>query len=271
MKPILKKSTSIGLIIGSISIALLSLYCLQRKLVYNPSHVKPTREAFHAQDMQRIQLQTVDKLQLNAWYKPAQNGGPTVIIFHGNAGHIGTRMPLARKLIQKKLGVLLFDYRGYGGNSGHPSEQGLYDDARAGMHFLKSQHVKPEKIVLYGESIGTGVAVKMAMEYPKACALILQSPYTRLSDLGKYHYPWIPIAPWDKFDSLGRISSIHIPLLAFHGTDDKVVPYTQGLSLFKAANPPKQWERIPGKGHGGLWDKQFINTVDQFITSHCDV
>ena len=252
-----------------IVLAPLLFYVLQRTLIYIPSQKKPTRVAFRAEDMQRIELFTEDNIVLNAWYKPAAPHKPTLIIFHGNAGHIGARMPLARQLIQQKFGVLLLEYRGYGGNAGHPTEQGLYQDARTGMMFLKKQHVPLEHIVLYGESLGTGVATKMAEEYPGACALILQSPYTNLSDLGRYHYPWIPLSPWDKFDSLSRIKSIHMPLLALHGTQDRVIPYSHGRALFEAANQPKQWVSLTKRGHGGLWTPAFIEAVSDFITLHC--
>lgn len=252
-----------------IILAMLGFYLFQRTLIYAPSKTVPTREAYQAKDMQNIELTTEDELVLNAWYKPAPEGKPTIILFHGNAGHIGTRMPLARQLIQQGFGILIFDYRGYGGNSGRPSEQGLYDDARAGMQFLTQQGIPSQEIVLYGESLGTGVATKMAIEHPKSCALILQSPYTKLADLGRYHYPFIPIEPWDKFDSIGRIQNIHIPLLALHGTRDKVVPYRQGKALYKKANAPKQWAKLNQQGHGGLWSPAFIQTVHQFINEHC--
>ncbi|MDX2345987.1 MAG: alpha/beta fold hydrolase [Legionella sp.] len=259
-------------ILAFIILGALLLYLMQRTLVYSPSKITPSQKAFQAEDMQRVKLLTADNISLNAWYKAAPNPKkPTVIVFHGNAGHIGTRMPLARQLIQKGFGILLLDYRGYGGNPGRPSEQGLYQDARAGMAFLKQQHIPMQHTVLYGESIGTGVAVKMATEYPKACALILQSPYTTLTELGEYHYPWIPIAPWDKFDSLGRVKSIHMPLLALHGTQDIVVPYQQGRRLFKAANQPKLWHRIESKGHKDLWTPEFIQTVNDFIAKHCSL
>jgi uncharacterized protein len=250
-------------------IAAILLYCFQRVLVYNPSKITPTRTAFHAEDMQHIQLMTKDNLSLNAWYKSATATQQTIIIFHGNAGHIGTRMPLARQLIQQGFGVLLLDYRGYGGNPGRPSEQGLYQDARAGMHYLKQQNIPAQSIVLYGESLGTGVATQMAMEYPKACALILQSPYTTLKALGKHRYPWIPIAPWDKFDSISNIKQIHTPVLMFHGDIDKVVPDWQGKALFAAANQPKQWITLKNKAHKNLWTPEFIQTVQQFIHQHC--
>lgn len=256
-------------ILAFIILSITLFYLLQRTLIYIPAKNIPSREAFHAEDMTQVTLHTHDNFNLNAWYKAAGAGKPSVIMFHGNAGHIGTRAPLARAFIKQGFGVLLLDYRGYGGNPGRPTEQGLYQDARAGMQFLKQHKVSLSTTVLYGESLGTGVATQIATEYPKACALVLQSPYTTLKALGQYHYPWIPIAPWDKFDSLGRINRIHMPLLALHGTQDVVVPYSQGQTLFAAANEPKQWVKLLNQGHGNLWSPAFINTVSGFITEHC--
>jgi len=253
-----------------IAIGMVVLYGLQRTLMYAPSKVTPERKTFQAQDMREVQFTTHDGITLHSWYKSAQKTKPTVVIFHGNAGHIGTRVPLARSFIKEGFGVLLLEYRGYGGNSGNPTEQGLYHDARAAMHFLDQEHVSLQKIVLYGESLGTGVATYIATQYPNACALILQSPYTSMTDLGRYHYPWIPFKPWDKFDSIGHLHAIHMPLLALHGTNDTVVPYQQGLTLFKTANQPKQWIELPGQGHAGLWQPKFLNTVTTFINLHCN-
>ncbi|MDF1683835.1 MAG: alpha/beta fold hydrolase [Legionellaceae bacterium] len=265
----MKLTSWLWTMLALIVIGMVMFYFLQRTLVYAPSKITPKRQAFQAEDMRVIQLATHDGLDLHSWYKPADQKKPTVIIFHGNAGHIGTRMPLARYLITQGLGVLLLEYRGYGGNPGKPTEQGLYDDTRAAMKFLRKEHVPLQNTVLYGESLGTGVATHVATEYPNACALILQSPYTTMSDLGRYHYPWIPIEPWDKFDSIGRIHTIHMPLLALHGTNDIVVPYTQGVALFEAANAPKQWVELPGQGHSDLWQPDFLNAITGFINLHC--
>lgn len=222
--------------------------------------------------MQQVTLITQDKLILNAWYKSANSNKPTVIIFHGNAGHIGTRMPLAHILTQKGFGVLLLEYRGYGGNPGKPSEKGLYLDAEAAMDFLKNELVQPHQVVLFGESLGTGVATEMAARYPHSCALILQSPYTSLAALRQYHYPWLPIKPWDKFDSIKRIPEIHIPLLVVHGLIDKVVPFEQGKTLYTVANEPKQWLLLPNSGHHSLWKSTlYQETLSSFISNNCHV
>lgn len=262
------KTAIISIIAGCLLFVVL-FYVFQRHLIYAPEKTAPMRAAFHAQDMQVLSLHTQDGLELSAWYKPASDSTkPTVLLLHGNAGHMGYRMPLVRQFIEVGFGVLLLEYRGYGGNAGHPTEQGLYVDARAGVRFLQQAGVAVDKIVLYGESLGTAVATQLATEYP-ACALVLQSPFTSLEAVGRYHYPWAIFPPIDKFDSLARIKNIHMPLLILHGTQDNVVPFIQGQALFKDANAPKQFITLPDKGHSNLWDSEFVHDVNQFISSAC--
>lgn len=245
----------------------LLMYFFQRKLIYFPAREMPRRQVFHAEDMQELWLKTSDGLNLLAWYKPAQANQPTLLFLHGNAGHIGNRMPLVRQFLSAGFGVLLLEYRGYGGNKGNPSEEGLYTDARAAMHFLLEQ-ANSSRPVLYGESLGSGVAVKIASEFP-VCALVLQSPYTSLSAVAHYHYPWIFVTPWDKFDSLARITAIKAPLLIVHGKQDQIIPFEQGLELYYQAHEPKTLVVPDMKDHNNLWDDNFVKTVIHFIQSHC--
>jgi fermentation-respiration switch protein FrsA (DUF1100 family) len=250
------------------SITVIAIYLLQRHLIYFPTKTPPNRHFFHADDMESLQILTSDHLQLHAWYKVAAPKKPTLLYLHGNAGHIGFRMPFVRQLLDEGWGVLLLDYRGYGGNQGEPTEPGLYEDGRSAMRWLLQHDIQSEHIVLYGESLGTGVATQIANEY-KVCAVVLQSPFTSLTALARYHYPWAFLPPWDKFDSLKRISTTHAPILFLHGTDDQIVPYAQGQTLFQAANEPKEWVMLPGKGHNDLWDADFVGHVIQFIAIHC--
>lgn len=243
-------------------------YSLQRYFIYFPSREKPKREEFNAEDMQVILISIAEGLTLSSWYKPATQGKPTLLYLHGNAGHIGYRMYLVRQFLDAGLGVLLLEYRGYGNNPGNPTESGLYDDGRAAIHFLQKQGIPEKHIVLYGESLGTGVATKIATEF-SICALVLQSPYTSLRALGRYHYPWLPIPTRDKYDSLSRIHKIHAPVLMLHGKLDVVVPYRQGRALFHEANQPKKWIEFPMKGHLNLWDASYAHTVIDFIKSYC--
>lgn len=245
-----------------------TLYLLQRHLIYYPAKEMPSRQLFHAEDMQQLTLQTADGMSLYGWYKPAAPNQPTLLYLHGNAGHIGFRMPWVRPFLSAGFGVFLLEYRGFGGNKGKPTEQGLYSDGRSAIHYLQKQGIRPDHLAIYGESLGTGVATKLASEYP-ICALVLQSPFTSLPAVARYHFPWALIEPWDKYDSLGRISSINVPLLILHGKKDTLVPFVQGLTLFNQANEPKRLIALENKGHNEMWDLNYFNEIRDFIRSHC--
>lgn len=246
----------------------LGIYIFQRYLIYMPAKDVPTREVYDALDMQVLHLVTADNIALLAWYKAATANQPTILLLHGNAGNIGYRMPLARQFITAGFGVLLLEYRGYAGNSGSPSERGFYTDSDAAMVFLHKQGISDKQIVLYGESLGTAVATQVATHY-FVCALILQSPFTSLASIAQRQYPWIPLKPWDRFDTLSRIQNIQTRLLILHGTHDTLVPFDDGLTLFKHALEPKQLLEFPGRGHNDLWDDDFFKQVIAFIRGNC--
>lgn len=264
----------IGIIVGKTVVVftaiILSLFVLvyfnQRKLLYFPDKKSVLPETFTAKRMQVIKLTTSDQLRLIAWYAPAQSNQATFIYFHGNAGHLGYRMPLVNALIDRGLGVLLLSYRGYAGNPGKPSERGLYRDGRAALHYLIKRGVKNRCIVLFGESLGSGVATKIASEYPVG-GVILQSPYTSISDVAKIHYPWIWLPPWDRYDSYSRIDQIKAPLLIIHGQEDAVVPFHLGKRLYDKANKPKRLLSLRGRGHNNLLSQEYLAGLFQFTRS----
>lgn len=243
------------------ALLLLQIPFIQRFFIYYPVKTYPNSQQFSAQDMESVILSSQDGLQLHAWYHPPIDHNPTILYLPGNAGHRGFRMNLARQFIQAGIGILLVDYRGFGGNPGRPNEQGLYADARAGMAFLKE---KSHPIIVYGESIGSGVAIQIATEFP-ICSLILQSPFTSFSDLKRSIYPWLPVFLYDKYDSAHKISSIHVPILILHGKRDRIVPYAQGATLYALAQQPKKLVPFANKGHNNLWDKHFAQIVISFI------
>jgi len=237
--------------------------------MYYPTGEKPALSVYHAKDMQEVTLNTKDGLSLISWYKPAKPNQPTIIYLHGNAGHIGHRMPLVRQLLDAGFGVLLLEYRGYGNNEGYPSEQGLYEDGYAAMRFLQARHIEPQQVILFGESLGSGVATELAVKYP-VCALVLQSPFTSMTDLARYHYPWVFLKPWDRFDSLSKIQSIHAPLLILHGAQDNIVPIAQGRKLFTQAQEPKKMLEFDESSHNNMWDvPSYSQNVIQFANKYC--
>src|SRR5262250_2244954 len=180
----------IGIAAGFYLAALLALFVFQRSLLYVPNTGAPSlAEAGLEGAMESVQIKTTDGLQLLAWYRaPSSNPGLMLVYFHGNAGHIGDRGDRVRPYLDAGFGVLLVEYRGYGGNPGRPSEAGLYADARAAIAFLREAGVGNDRIVLYGESLGTGVAVQMASE-GVGSALVLESPPSSIPAVAQSRYP----------------------------------------------------------------------------------
>ncbi len=241
---------------------LILMWLFQRQLMYFPNREKPALKDYQASDMQEVLLKTKDGLNLTAWYKAAATQKITIVYFHGNGGHMAGRMPLVRQILNQGYGVLLVSYRGYGGNPGSPTVKGLYLDGQAALDFA-NKHSKC--IVILGESLGTGVATKMALDFSIA-GLILQSPYTSMTDAAHYHYPFILIAPKDKYPNIDRINQISVPLLVLHGKQDKVVPFQQGQTIFNASQAKnKTLITIEDRGHNNLWGAKYLNALLMFL------
>jgi uncharacterized protein len=191
---------------------------------------------------------------LHGWWIPAT--APTrghVLLFHGNAGNIGDRVPHVALLSAAGFDVLSFDYRGYGRSSGRPSEQGSYHDARAARAALLDRDgIDPARVLYLGESLGGAVALELAIHHPPA-GLILQSAFTSVQAMARLHYPFIPraLVP-DAYPSLRIIPRLRAPLLVLHGADDPIVPLMDGEALFEAAPEPKRIEVFPGVGHNDV-------------------
>lgn len=245
------------------------LFVLQRQLIYLPMAEAPSRQQAGLQDMREVVLATSDGLALNAWYR-AGNGRPTIVYFHGNAGHIGHRGGKVRPFLDAGWGMMLVEYRGYGGNPGSPAEEGLYADGRAALAFLEKEGVDPGALVLYGESLGSGVAVRLAAErgpVRPVGALVLEAPFTSIPDVAATHYPFVP-ARWlvrDRFDSEAMIAEVRAPLLVVQGERDRVVPIRLGRRLFEAARDPKEARWIADADHNDLFDHGVAALVIEFL------
>ncbi len=237
-----------------------------RSFVYFPGGSLPAPAAVGLPEAEEMTVGTTDGLVLTAWHLPAAGGRPTVLIFHGNAGTIAGRAHKARLLHDAGYGVMLAEYRGYGGNPGRPSEPGLTLDARAAIDALAARGVAPEAVVLYGESLGSGVAVRLATERP-VLALILEAPFTSLIEVGKHLYPLLPVEriATDRFDSLSRIGDVAAPLLIVHGERDELVPTVMGRTLLAAAREPKRGVFPPAAGHNNLYRHGAGGTVLEFL------
>lgn len=255
-------------------LALVALvWVLQRRLIYYPAGAlaDPTVELPR---VEMVDLRTEDGLTLGAWFMPPQSpSSGTVIVFNGNAGNRSHRIPLGRALASRGYGVLLVDYRGYGGNPGRPTEAGLAADARAARDFLLTrEEVDSSRLAYFGESLGAAVAVGLAIEHVPA-ALVLRSPFTSLAGIGAVHYPFLPVSLMllDDYDVVDRIREVEAPLLVIAGSADRIVPPDQTRAVHEAANEPRELVVVEGAGHNDpalLTGEEMIEEMARFFETH---
>ncbi len=239
----------------------------QRKLLYLPDKNLDSPERYGLSGFREEFIQTPDNISLQIWCRPARAGMPTILYFHGNASHMGNRAGIYSALAGKGFGVLAVSYRGYGKSGGSPSEQGLYTDGRAAITYLTAEQKIPlSEIIIYGESLGTGVSVQMASEYNIA-ALILQAPYTSISGPAAeiYFFIQVKLIMLDHFYSLRKIAKIQVPLLILHGELDTTIPIRHGKELFAAANQPKECIFYHDVGHNNFDSSAIASDVFEFI------
>jgi fermentation-respiration switch protein FrsA (DUF1100 family) len=213
----------------------------------------PTPGEIGLTDVEPVTFETTDGLRLSGWFVAASEPSPhvTVLVFNGNAGNRAHRAPLAAAFHRHGLQVLLFDYRGYGGNPGTPTEKGLAADSRAARAYLAGRSdVDASRIVYFGESLGTAVAVDLAVDHPPA-ALVLRSPFTSAADVGQHHYPFLPVRLLlrDRFAAIDRIQRIQVPILVIAGGHDRIVPIDSSRRLYEAAVAPKTLLVLPDADH----------------------
>jgi len=226
------------------------LWAMQRQLIYFPdaTEVPPAGEVIEgARD---VTLHTADGLELGAWFVPSDSSHDrrmAVLVAPGNGGNRVGRADLARELSRRGFAVLLMDYRGYGGNPGSPSEEGLASDALAGAELLEELGYPPERTIYFGESLGTGVVAALQARRPPA-GLVLRSPFTELADVGAHHYPWLPVRTLlrDRFPVVEHLSSSRVPVTVIYGDRDSVVPTTLSARVADAA--PSLVERVVIRG-----------------------
>ncbi len=264
----------LGAIVLLVAMALgtLGLWTMQRRLIYFPDGTAPSLTRLGA-GWEQVAYDTIDGLTLSAWYRAPAAGQPIVIVFSGNAGNRGDRVALGAGLARTGFGVLLTDYRGYGGNPGQPTETGLAADARAAAAFVRDREAA-DPVVYFGESLGAAVAVELATAEPPA-VLVLRSPFTSLDDIGREHYPLLPVALLlkDHYPSLDRIGSVRSPTLVIAGDADSIIPIDQSRLVFEAAPGPKELVVVSGADHhdpGLVAGPEVINQVIAFITAAID-
>lgn len=241
------------------------MYVFQRALLYFPDATRVAPAQAGLPRAHEVMLTSSDGEKLIAWYVPAQGDKPVVIYFQGNAEGLSARVNRFTWLTADGTGLLALAYRGFGGSTGTPTEAGLILDARAAYDFVRAL-APAKRIVLFGESLGTGVAVALASEH-EIGALILDAPYSSTVEVGAAHYWFAPVR-WlmkDTFRSDARIGRVSAPLLVLHGERDTIVPIRFAERLFALAREPKRMVRFPQGGHVNLDDYGAAKVVKQFL------
>jgi uncharacterized protein len=242
-----------GLVVAVVLAVLTGLlWGLQRRLVYFPDAGPVPAAGAVLPGARDVVLQTSDGLRLGAWFLPGRDAeAPAVLVANGNGGHRGLRAPLAAALAGRGLAVLLFDYRGYGGNPGSPSEEGLARDVRAARaHLLEEAGVPPDRLLYLGESLGAAVVTELATEHPPA-GLVLRSPFVDLAAVGAAHYPFLPVRALlrDRYPVAERVATIRVPTTVVLGGADSIVPPAQSRAVAAAAASLHRLVEVPGADH----------------------
>jgi fermentation-respiration switch protein FrsA (DUF1100 family) len=243
-----------GLALVAAVAMLMLIWTFQRRLMYFPFPDVLPPGAVGLPGAEPAVFTADDGIVLHGWFVSGRRPGAldgTAILFNGNAGNRSYRGALAARLSGQGMNVLLFDYRGYGENQGSPSEEGLARDARAALRYATGRaDVDPRRLVYFGESLGTAVAVRLAVERPPS-ALVLRSPFASMAEIAAHHYPYLPVR-WllrDRYASIDRIARLDCPLLVIAGRSDTIVPFSHSERLFAAATAPKRLVALPALDH----------------------
>ncbi|MBI4431642.1 MAG: alpha/beta hydrolase [Candidatus Omnitrophica bacterium] len=244
---------------------------LERQLVFYPSRLIAVTPSNWGLKYEDIFIKTSDGVRLHGWFVPTPSERARLLFFHGNAGNIGDRAFHLPEFVQRGISVLFVDYRGFGQSEGVPSELGIYADAEAALDWLKHRKPGDFPIVYYGESLGSAVAIELAVsKEPPPQKIILEGGFSNARDMAKVMYSFLGSAlPLTyEFDSVTKIQSLKCPLLSIHGTEDDVVPFALGQKLFDAHPGPKEFYAVKGAHHNDLLNvagAQFYERVQQFI------
>ncbi len=231
------------------------LLLFEKHLIYFPMRAHDVTPSALGLGYEEVELRAEDGVRLHGWFLPVKGSQLTVLVCHGNAGNVSHRLDRAL-LMQSRLKVdtLLFDYRGYGKSQGSPDEEGTYRDARAAYRWLIARGLGPERVVLFGESLGSAVALQLALEV-EARALVLESPFASIPAMARAVYPLLPLWPFvrTRYDNAAKIARLRMPLLVMHGERDEIVPFAQGRRVFDEAPEPKRFFAIPGASHNDTY------------------
>lgn len=262
----------LSVLVLGIGLALALLWLGQRRLIYLPYGDVPPAASVGLRGAEDVTFTTGDGVTLHGWFVPAATTPPrfTMIVFNGNAGHRGMRASMATAFAARGVATLLFDYRGFGDNPGRPTEDGLSRDARAAYAYLTSRtDVDTGRIVFYGESLGAAVALRLATE-TAPFALVLRSPFTSLTEIGRYHYPYLPVR-WllrERYPSLERAQRLSSPTLVIAGDRDRIIPIEHSRQLYEAIAVEKRMVVIADADHNDeslFVGQELIDAVLAFV------
>ena len=247
-------------------LVLLGLYFGQRGLMYVPDRQRVDPAEMGLVGVKEQVLSAPDGTRLISWRGRARDGAPTILYFHGNAGNLASRAGRIKEFQARGWGVLMLSYRGYGGSGGRPSERANVADGELAFQTLLKEGIGEKDVVIFGESLGTGVAVQIAAKHD-AAGLILDAPFTSMVDAAAYHYPWMWVRPFitDRYDTAAHILKVKSPILILHGEKDRVVPVAMGRRLAALAKDRARLEIFPDGGHVNLDDYGALAKVSAFI------
>ena len=258
------------LVISSITLAyfviILFIYFYQRSLLYHPGENNYLNNKINF-SYEEIFIETDENIKLKSWFiEKDLKKFKTILLFHGNAGNLFNRVYKLNELNKLDLNILLISWRGFSGNKGIPTEKNLYHDAGEAVKWLNSLGINNKDIILYGESLGTGVATELGKKNIFG-GIILESPFTSIAKAAKIYYPYLPInlVLKDRYDSIEKIQSITVPILIMHGKKDNIVPQKMGLELFEKANEPKFNYFPENDDHMMEYNDELLNNIKLFI------
>ena len=250
------------------SFVLVFLYFYQRNLLYHPNENNYSDDKITV-NIEKVNIKTSDNINLLGWYHEKNlKEFKTLIFFHGNAGSLENRIHKLNHFKDMNVNFLIIAWRGFSGNSGEPSENGLYKDGKSAIDWLIKKDISEQKLILYGESLGTGVAVHLAQNR-NFSGVILETPFTSMIDAAKTFYPYIPVKLLlkDKFENYKKIKNINSPILIMHGEADQIVPFSMGKKLYEIANKPKYSYFTKYDNHMMEYDEKLILALKLFLES----
>jgi uncharacterized protein len=255
-------------LVAAYAVICVAAYFGNRLYMYFPDPTRTAPAEVGLDGIEEVDIATTDGVTLVAWYAPAKKDKPTILYFHGNGANVANRAPKIETIRESGFGVLYLNNRGYGGSAGRPTEENNVADAIAAYVHLTRLGVSADRIVAYGESLGSGQAVRLAAKRPVA-AVVLEAPLTSTVDVARTTYFWLPLGLLltDKYNNERNIRSVTAPVLVLHGEQDEVIPVEMGWRVYRAANEPKRIELFPQGAHSDLFDHGAWAKAQAFLAS----